>query len=138
MKIRQLAILAVLAALPAGILTNAAITPAGAQNIAHVRVLDTVAANRATPAGKAHCVTMGTKHGHPATTLKCVGYSVSAMSPATAAAQVTKFSNARFGMTAASGEQWTCVLYDVQISVYDVIYVYDCTWWDPYYTGGGS
>jgi hypothetical protein len=132
MKIRLLATLAVLAAVPAGILTYATITPAGTQNIAQVRVLDFVAANKTVPA-KAHCVTMGMNHGQP-TTLKCEGGSVSTVSAATAAAQVTKFSNGHFGAAPASADRVKCVLIRVIVALNGVKYIYYCYESPP---GGG-
>ncbi len=152
---RSLATLAVLVALPAGILTTTAISSAGAQSIPHVRVID-AAANRAMPANrlmpankvrpvkrvipaKAHCVAKKMNRAHTATTLKCVGKNVSVRTAATAAAQITKTSNTRTGTaTPASSGYWACELIDV--IVYpdgSVEYDFWC-WWVPGDGGGGG
>lgn len=146
---RSLTTLALLVAVPAGILTTVAVSSAGAsQGITHVRVAD-AGANSATPVSrvkpvnraepvKTHCITKKMNHAHTVVTLRCEGGHVSAGAAATAAAQVTGTSNAHAQAAAtADGGFWLCVYVGTVVasdgSVWDV---YVCTWVPG--DGGGS
>lgn len=143
MRIRSLATLAVLVALPAGILTTAAVSSAGAtQGITHVRVAE-AGANRAVPVnravpGKAHCLTENMNRAHTIVNLKCEGNNVSAGSAATAAAQITRSSNTRNEAAAiANGGHWHCVPTGNYVVINGQLYAeYSCTWVPG--GGGGS
>ena len=157
MNRRSLATLAVLVALPAGILTTAAISSAGAQAVpqAHAHALDATAIKRAFPATKAdpvkkvrpvetvslpnaRCSAMRMNHAHTSITLECVGHNVTVKTAETAAARLTNHSNTRAGAaTPASRGYLVCVDTGHQaIDQYGNIYeIYNCV---LIVTGGGG